>query len=126
MKKLIVYYGDSPVYVEGFSKDCARSCKGSLHIRPRRPITVTDGEYDHITDANGKYAFMKRWVKVVSVMKEDDERLKPKGAGSAKAAPDKSTDEPEAKTVKKKKKTARKKASKKNKKTSKKKSDRRR
>ena len=105
MKKLIVYYGDSPVYVEGFNEDCKRSCKGSLHIRPRRPITVTDDEYEHITDEKGKYASMKRWVKVISVMKEGDERLKVKGEGVSKEAPKTEAEEslPAAKTVKKKK-----------------------
>lgn len=48
MKNLIVYYGDSPEYVEGFPKNCKRSCQGSLHLLPRKPTTVTSDEYEHI------------------------------------------------------------------------------
>lgn len=65
MKKLIVYHGDSPVYVEGFSKDCKRSRDGSVHIIPGKPLTVTDDEFDFI---KSKYSWMK--VKVIAEVKE--------------------------------------------------------
>ncbi len=67
MKKLIAYYGDSPVYVEGFPKDCARSCKGSVHILPRKSVTVTEDEYKYILD---KYSWMKPKLKVVAEVSE--------------------------------------------------------
>ena len=88
MKKLIVYYGDSPVYVEGFPKECKRTCKGSLHIRPKRPKTVTDEEYKYITDPDGKYAYMIRNLKLISSMGKGDDRLRKKGEGVTKKTPD--------------------------------------
>ena len=49
MKKyLIIYYGDAPECVEGFSKECARMKKGALHIKPGRQMTVTGDELKHI------------------------------------------------------------------------------
>ena len=74
MKKLIAYYGDSPVYVEGFPKGCARSCEGSVHILPRKSVTVTEDEYKHILD---KYSWMKPKLKVVA---EVSEGATPKGS----------------------------------------------
>lgn len=50
MKKLIAYYGDSPEYVDDFPKDCERSCKGSMHLIPRKPITATEGELKHLKE----------------------------------------------------------------------------
>ena len=54
MKKLIAYYGDSPEYVDDFPKDCERSCKGSLHLIPRKPTTVTEGELKHLKEEHPK------------------------------------------------------------------------
>ena len=68
MKKLIVYNGDSPVYAEGFSESCKRSVKGSIHLLPKKHVTVTDDEYAHIVK---KYPELKSKLKVVSEMKED-------------------------------------------------------
>ncbi len=34
--------------VEDFPKDCARTVKGALHIRPGATCTVTDGELAHL------------------------------------------------------------------------------
>jgi hypothetical protein len=48
MKKLIAYYGDCPEYVEGFTSDCERSCEGSLHLLPRKTMTVTADELEFI------------------------------------------------------------------------------
>lgn len=90
MKKLIAYYGDSPVYVEGFPKDCARSCEGSVHVLPGKPVTVTNDEYKHILD---KYSWMKPKLKVVAEIGEDakkddkegsKERSKKSSASSSK------------------------------------------
>lgn len=51
MKKfLIVYYGDTPECVEGFKKDCKRSCKGTLYIKPGRQMTVTEDELNHVKE----------------------------------------------------------------------------
>lgn len=63
MKKLIVYYGDSPVCVEGFSESCKRSVKGAIHILPRKSVTVTEDEYQHIL---AKYDWMKSKMKVIA------------------------------------------------------------
>jgi len=85
MKKLIAYYGDSPVYVEGFSKDCARSCKGSVHVLPRKPVTVTADEYEHIKKS---YSWMLPKLKVVAEIGEDK---KVEDAGSGKPEPSSKT-----------------------------------
>lgn len=53
MSKLIVYYGDQPESVEGFSDSCKRSCQGALHLQPRKPKTVSDDEFEHIKTARG-------------------------------------------------------------------------
>ena len=68
MKKLIVYYGDAPVYAEGFCKDCDRSCKGALHILPRKKMEVTDGEYEHLVK---KYPHVMPKLRVMAEMKAE-------------------------------------------------------
>lgn len=68
MKMLIVYYGDSPQYVEGFSPTCKRSCVGSLHLLPRRPLTVTEDEYEHL---KARYPQLTRSVKIISKTAEE-------------------------------------------------------
>ncbi len=79
-KKLIIYYGDSPEYVEGFPKGCERSCKGSLHVLPRKAVTVTSDEYDHIQKS---YGHMKSKLRVVveevEEKKQDDSPAKEAG-----------------------------------------------
>lgn len=51
MKKyLIVYYGDAPECVEGFSQSAERSCKGALHVAPGRKLTVTEDELSHMKE----------------------------------------------------------------------------
>lgn len=70
MKKLIVYRGDAPICVEGFSKDCKRSCQGSLHLYPRKSTTVTDGELLHIKDA---YSSVFSAIQVLSVIKDSND-----------------------------------------------------
>lgn len=47
----IQYMGDSPVFIDDFKKGCERSCKGSLHLFPKRLIRVTDGELEHLKDS---------------------------------------------------------------------------
>lgn len=89
MKKLIAYYGDSPVYVEGFSKDCARSCEGSVHVLPRKPVTVTSDEYEHIKKS---YSWMLPKLKVVAEIGEDKKSKdvdsgKPESSSKAKSEP---------------------------------------
>ena len=93
MKKLIAYYGDSPVYVEGFSEDCARSCKGSVHVLPRKPVTVTDDEYDHIKE---KYSWMLPKLKVVAeIGKNVDAGSDKKSEPSSQAKPKDAKEESE-------------------------------
>ena len=68
MKKLIYYYGDSPVSVEGFSKDCKRSGKGALHLLRGRSLTITADEYAHI-EKEYKWAIPK--IRVVAEVDEE-------------------------------------------------------
>ncbi len=70
-KKLIAYYGDSPVHVEGFPKDCPRSCKGSVHVLPRKPVTVTDAEYEYMRT---HYKWMLPKLKVVAELGEEKKK----------------------------------------------------
>jgi len=44
----IQYMGDSPAFVDDFSKSCERSCKGSLHLFPKRLVKVTNDELEHL------------------------------------------------------------------------------
>lgn len=44
----IQYMGDSPAFVDDFSKSCERSCTGSLHLFPKRLVKVTDDELEHL------------------------------------------------------------------------------
>lgn len=37
-----------PHQVEDFPKDCERSCKGALHVRPNETTIVTKGELAHL------------------------------------------------------------------------------
>ena len=69
MKKfLIVYYGDATECVEGFGKDCKRSCKGALHVNPGRQMTVTEGELAHL---KSKHKHMLPKLRILSEMKEE-------------------------------------------------------
>lgn len=110
MKKLIVYNGDSPVYAEGFSESCKRSVKGSIHLLPKKHVTVTDDEYAHIVK---KYPELKAKLRVVSEMKEDVSQeqkaeASPSGEASAEVssqdAPSQSEEKVEATDEKPKKK----------------------
>jgi len=67
MKLLINYYGDAPIYVEGFKESCKRSCKGSLHLLPKKPLTITHDEYEHLKE---KYSYIMKKVRVLA-KKED-------------------------------------------------------
>ena len=69
MKKLIVYYGDTPQCVEGFAENCKRSCKGALHILPRKSTTITNDEFEHIKKS---YKFMMKGLRVISEVKETE------------------------------------------------------
>lgn len=91
MKKfLIVYYGDAPECVEGFSKDCKRSCKGAIHLNPGRQVTVTEDELKHIKERH-KHCLPK--LRVISEMKEpepkkgSEKKSEPKEQGPEKKAP---------------------------------------
>jgi arylsulfatase A-like enzyme len=68
MKKLIYYYGDSPVNVEGFPEDCKRSRKGALHLLRGRSMTITADEYDHIAKA---YKEVMPKIRVVAEVDEE-------------------------------------------------------
>lgn len=63
MKYLLVYYGDTPLFVEGFSGKCERSCTGSLHLLPRRPVTVTEDELTHL---KVHYPHLIKFIKIIS------------------------------------------------------------
>lgn len=81
MKKLIGYYGDTPVCVEGFPENCKRSVKGALHLLPRKPMTVTADEHAHIV-ASRKDIVSK--LKVLAV-KNDEEGSKAEAAPQPQA-----------------------------------------
>ena len=49
-KTPIQYVGNSPLYLDDFGDDCERSCKGSLHLLPKKLIQVTDQELKHIKE----------------------------------------------------------------------------
>lgn len=85
MKKyLIVYYGDAPECVEGFKKECKRSCKGALHLNPGQKKTVTEDEYKHI-QSHYKHCLPK--LRVISEM-DDSKKKEDKGeAKEEKAEP---------------------------------------
>ncbi len=84
MKKLIVYFGDNPVCVEGFSSDCQRSVEGALHVHPRKPITVTDGEYRHMLGAHPE---MHSKLKVVAEVKPEASKAEAEAGSPAEAQP---------------------------------------
>ena len=67
-KHLIVYYGDATECVEGFGKDCKRSCKGALHVNPGRQMTVTNDELEFLKK---KYKHMLPKLRILSTMKEE-------------------------------------------------------
>jgi hypothetical protein len=68
MKYLIAYYGDCPLFVEGFKSGCHRSCSGAIHLLRGRAVTVTADELDHIRSIYPKEA---RLLKVVSQMPDE-------------------------------------------------------
>jgi len=104
MKKfLIAYYGDSPVCVEGFPKDCQRSRKGSVHIHPKKPTTVTGDELEVI----------KKQYKVKVVAEYAEEKVKAEGSTSEPSPPSKEGKSSAKGGKKKVKKKAKKKAKKK-------------
>lgn len=77
MSKLIVYLGDNPECIEGFSESCSRSVLGALHIKPRKPTTVTDSEYQHILESRPD---LKGKIRVVA--DKPDEKLAAKAEGA--------------------------------------------
>lgn len=103
MSKLIVYFGDNPECIEGFSKSCSRSVDGALHLKPRKPMTVTDDEYKHITESR---ADLKGKIRVVADKPDQSEKGKPAEAAKAVEASDPvekpavSSDQPEVKEPK--------------------------
>ncbi len=90
MKKLIVYHGDSPVHVEGFPKDCARSVVGSVHLLPGKGVTVTEDEYQFIK-TSPEYKWMAPKLKVLASapkMKTPEEVKPEEAAASEEAKPE--------------------------------------
>ena len=74
MKKLLViYFGDTPVCVEGFSKECKRSCEGALHLLPRKQRSITEDECAHIKKS---YKHILRKFRVISEMKVPEKKEK--------------------------------------------------
>lgn len=67
MKLLINYYGDVPICVEGFIDECKRSCKGALHVLPKKPVTITDDEYEHIKK---HYSHVVKKIRVLATKKD--------------------------------------------------------
>lgn len=51
MSKLVVYFGDNPACVEGFSESCKRSNAGALYLYPKKQKTITDDEFKHIQES---------------------------------------------------------------------------
>ena len=79
MKKLIVYYGDTPMCIEGFPKDCKRSKEGALHVLPRKNMTVTDEEYEHILKSRPE---MKQNLKIIAELDEPKKKDESKEEGA--------------------------------------------
>lgn len=88
MKKLVVYMGDSPVYVEGFPAGCERSCEGSIHLLPRKHVTITDGEHAHIL---AKYKHVVPKLKVMAEMKDEGKKVEAAAPEGASAKPEQPT-----------------------------------
>ena len=74
-KLLVTYYGDTPECVEGFPKDCRRSCKGSLMFRRGKNATITDDEYKFICTSKS-YSHMKSKLRLVAEMADKPEPKK--------------------------------------------------
>lgn len=68
----IQYMGDSPAFVDDFAKGCERSCKGSLHLFPKRLLKVTDDELEHL---KSKRKDIFRNIKVLPKTKTKPEPL---------------------------------------------------
>lgn len=83
MKKLIGYYGDTPVCVEGFPENCKRSVAGALHLLPRKSVTVTADEHAHIL---AKYKHIVPKLKVLAVMDEEGSKAAAQPQAEAAAA----------------------------------------
>ena len=59
-KSSIQFLGDHPAYIDGFPKECERSCEGSLHFYPRRVLEVSLDELAYLKDKRGDiYKFLK-------------------------------------------------------------------
>ncbi len=56
--KRVKYTGNVPEYIDGFPKDCERSCKGSLHLLPNALKDISDDEYDYIKKTYPKMRLM--------------------------------------------------------------------
>ena len=46
--KTVKYSGNTPQYIDGFPKNCERSCKGAIHLLPNALRKITDDEYAYI------------------------------------------------------------------------------
>lgn len=85
MKKLIIYYGEKPEYVEGFPKGCKRSCVGALHLYPRKQMEVTADEYAHMK--NKKYSWLMKQVRMIAELKPKELKVDSKKKKSEAKAP---------------------------------------
>lgn len=99
-KHLIVYYGNTPECVEGFLKECKRSCKGALHVKPGVRLEITCGELKHIKK---KYEHMLLKLKVISTRPDKVEAEK-EPIKAPKEVQAETVEEPKAQTGKNKKK----------------------
>lgn len=46
--KRIKYTGKTPEYLDGFPKECKRSCKGAIHLMPNAIREISADEYEFI------------------------------------------------------------------------------
>jgi hypothetical protein len=67
--------GMLPFQVDDFGKDCERSCKGALYLRPSATRRVTQAELDHLLV---KYAEAKTFVVIPDPPKKKADVVKTK------------------------------------------------
>lgn len=75
-KLLVAYFGDTPECVEGFPKECDRSCLGALYFKRGKKKTITQEEYEFI---KVKYSHMTRNLRLIAekVVVEPKKKVSP-------------------------------------------------
>jgi hypothetical protein len=90
--KRVKYTGKSPEYLDGFPKECKRSCKGAIHLLPNALKDITEDELKFIRKKYPKLKLAEQPKEKPPVARLKAPVQTPKASGSASVK--KNSDQP--------------------------------